>query len=308
MNKQNSHPESPSRRQFMVGTAALVAGLKPLSALANYKSTSITVDLHSHTFLDENELNGFASTVGPDVSFISGHPFLGELPEVIEILKQKQIQLARNLDDVVKAKAAGKRVAMLATEGAYILQGKIDKLEGYHDMGLVSLQLFRDDGGGTIDSDGNLTAFGKDVIRTQNRLGMIVDVAHSSSETIEQVVKVSTKPVMLSHFNTPLRDIWSLIAESGGVIGNWWRPVDARQGMTFDDWIDNFSDIVDEVGIDHVGVQTELGTGIHRGPFDSYADWGNIGDALRDRGFSKPDTDKILGGNFMRMYRQNTVA
>ena len=131
-------------------------------------------------------------------------------------------------------------------------------------------------------------------------------MAHAKERTILETAKVSTKPIMLSHVNTPVKDVWKAVADTGGIIGNWWGPRQAKNGMTFDDWIDRFSAIVDEVGVDAVAVQTELGTPMHRGPFDSYADWNRIGLALLDRGFNREETKKILGGNFMRMFEKIT--
>lgn len=252
-------------------------------------------------------MDGFSSLPGPDVTFISGHEFFGELPYVIETIKSKNITVAKTINDILAAKSQGKRVAMISSEGSYIINGDIAKLEKFHSMELISLQLTREDSGGTYDTQYNLTPFGKDVIRTQNRLGMIIDLAHAHTPTIEQTVEVSTKPVMLSHMNKRVKETWPLIAETGGIIGNWWSPAEARRGKTFTDWIEDFSDMVEMVGIDHVAIQTELGTGIHRGPFDSYTQWNTIGEALIENGFSKEDTNKILDGNFMRMFAKITA-
>jgi len=307
MKKRKLHGCSQSRRDFILAGAALAAGILPENVYPAAAPSSISVDLHSHTFLEESEMDGFLSKTGPDVSFISGHPDLGELPLVFESIKKKNIPVARTINDILNAKTQGKRVAMIANEGAYILQGELANLEKFHAMGLISLQLMRAGGGGTVDSRNNLTPFGKEVIQAQNQLGMIIDLAHCRAATIEQVVDATSKPVMLSHMNKPVRETWQLVAETGGIIGNWWSIRDSRKGKTFEDWIEDFSDLVDAVGIDHVGVQTELGTGLHRGPFDSYKDWNTIGEALIENGFSKEESDKILGGNFMRMFAKISI-
>jgi len=294
---------SYSRRHFIIAAAALAVGVRP-GDVSPAAASSISVDLHSHSFLEENEMDDFFSKTGPDVSFISGHPDLGELPRVFESIKKNKIPIARTMNDILKAKAQRKRVAMIANEGAYILQGQLANLKKFHAMGLISLQLQAAGGGGTIDSRNNVTPFGKEVIRLQNELGMIIDLAHSRATTIRQVVDVTNKPVMLSHMNKSVKDTWQRVTETGGIIGNWWSIRETRKGKTFDDWISDFSYLVDSVGINHVGVQTELGTGLHRGPFDSYRDWDTIGEALRENGFTKEDTDKILGGNFMKMFEK----
>lgn len=291
-----------TRRQFLASAVVLAASVGPLRAATRPSPTTISVDLHSHAFLNDSEVDGFASSIGPDVSFLSGHHKMGSMPSLFKAVKENKILIARNPADILRAKSEGRRVAILAHEGGYLLNGDLSELEKLNAMGLISLQLVRTDSTNIVSSNGALTAFGKDVIRTQNRLGMIVDLAHCSAATIKQAAKVSTKPIMLSHINKPAKKAWKDVAESGGVIGNWWSPHDVRDGMTFKNWIGEFSRMVDTVGIDAVGVQTELGTKKHRGPFDSYTDWDKISQALLENGFSQEDADKILGGNFMRMF------
>ncbi len=309
MKHENTQVKSLARRQFLVGSAAIVAGIRPLGALAELSPDPVTVDLHSHAYLEDDDMESFiSSTGGPDVVFLSGHPSLGELPYVFEAVKQRKIPIARTPADIIRAKAQGQRVAIIANEGAYILGGVLSELDDLNKKGLVSLQLLRTSYDGIVDDDKNLTPFGKDVIRTQNRLGMIVDLSHAKRRTILHAVEVSTRPIMLSHNNKHVEDVWKAVAESGGIIGNWWSPLEASKGMTFDDWIDYFSEIVDVAGIDAVSVQTELGTDIHLGPFNSYTEWGQIKPALLEKGFSKEETDKILGGNFMRMFGEITAG
>jgi len=290
-----------SRRQFLLGTAAFVASL-PIRGVERPTANTITVDIHSHASLDAMEMDGFLSSKGPDVSFISGHELLGPLTNVFQEIEKRKIPIARSPGDIIREKSQGRRVAMVSNEGVYNLNGDLGKLEEMNAKGLVSLQLVREISYGVVDSDHNLTAFGKELIRTQNRLGMIVDLAHAHVPTIEQAAEVSTRPIMLSHNTTRGKNVWKVIAQSGGIIGCWWGPKEAKNGFTFDEWIDRFATMADSVGVDALGVQTELGTGVHRGPYDHYVNWGQIGQALLKKGFNQAETDKILGGNFMRMF------
>jgi len=306
MKDKDNKISSLSRRQFLVGTASLVASVHPVFASDKNTTNVISVDLHSHAFLDATELDTFKTQNGPDVSFLSGHPTLGGLSGIFDDVKKLNIPVIRTPADIFAAKSQGRRAAIIAYEGGHILYGNIETLEKLNKKGLVSLQLKRTESVELINNDDDLTPFGKDVIRTQNKLGMIVDLAHSKASTIEQAVEVSTKPIMLSHVNRPVESVWDVIAESGGVIGNWWHPRHVRDGLTFNDWIDDFARMADAVGVDAIGVQTELGTDIHRGPFDSYNAWDKIGKALLDVGFNKEEKNKILGGNFIRMFSKIT--
>lgn len=308
MKHDNEQANKFTRRHFLASAAVLAASIGPLRAAARSSPTTITVDLHSHAFLSDSEMVGFASSKGPDVSFLSGHHKMGSMHSLFKAVKENKIILARTPADIVRAKSSGQRVAILAHEGGYILNGDLSKLEKLNAMGLISLQLVRTDSTDIVSRNGTLTVFGKDVIRTQNRLGMIVDLAHCSAKTINQAAEISTSPIMLSHINKPAKKAWKAVAESGGVIGNWWSPRDVRNGLTFKIWIEEFSRMVDNVGIDAVGVQTELGTKKHRGPFDSYTNWDKIGQALLQNGFRQEDANKILGGNFMRMFTKITAG
>lgn len=303
-----NEPISRSRRNLLLGASTLLlTGLPSLRSFAN-SSNNITVDLHTHAFLDDSEMDLFSSGNAPDITFVAGHSRFGDLDEVFSILSQYEVPLIKNVNDIFAAKSAGKRAALVTSEGAYAISGSIEKLRELHSKGLACLQPVRNESNEMVEDD-ELTSFGKEVIKEQNKLGMIVDMAHAQSSAIHAALDASSKPVMLSHMNMRVSDTWKDVAESGGVIGGWWGPKEVRRkGFGFDDWIDRISEIVDEVGIDHVGVQTELGTPMHRGPFDSHSDWSSIGDALKDKGYSADEVSKILGGNFIRMYKEISVG
>lgn len=204
-----------SRRQFLIGTAAFITSL-PLRAIEKPTTNAITVDIHSHASLNAIEMDGFLSSTGPDVSFISGHELLGPLPSVFREIEERKIQIARTPEDIIRAKTQGRRVAMISNEGGYNLNGDLSKLEEMNAKGLVSLQLVREISYGVVDNDHNLTSFGKDLIRAQNRLGMIVDLAHAHGPTIEHAAEVSTRPIMLSHNTSRGKSVWKVVAQTGG--------------------------------------------------------------------------------------------
>ena len=80
-----------TRRQFLTGAAVLAASISPLRGAIRPSPTTVSVDLHSHAFLSDSEMDGFASSIGPDVSFLSGHHKMGSMPSLFKAVKENKI-------------------------------------------------------------------------------------------------------------------------------------------------------------------------------------------------------------------------
>jgi membrane dipeptidase len=154
-----------------------------------------------------------------------------------------------------------------------------------------------------------LTDFGSEVIRACHRLGVVVDVAHATFDTVKQAAAVSTKPLLLSHTAlrgskaqgpTPLierqitPDHARAIAETGGAIGIWhFFPTLGR-------YVDGLKEMADVVGVDHVSIGTDAAaTG---GLFPTYDHFGQLVDAMLRGGFTAGDVARIVGGNYLRIF------
>ena len=83
-------------------------------------------------------------------------------------------------------------------------------------------------GGGCQDDDDGMTAFGHDVVREMERVGMVVCCSHTGYRTARDVLKMATKPVVFSHSNAhdivahPRNlpdDLVRECAQTGGVVG-----------------------------------------------------------------------------------------
>lgn len=145
------------------------------------------------------------------------------------------VELALSAGDVERIRAKGKMAAVLDIEGSYDLDGDLGILRDLHRLGLRSAQIsahnwnqnYADSCCSTSEWNG-LTAHGRDVIREMNRLGMMINVSHSSDETISQVIDVSDVPVIATHHglrsvnNIPRNMPGTLLKKltaKGGVIG-----------------------------------------------------------------------------------------
>ncbi len=205
---------------------------------------------------------------------------------------------------------------IVSSEGADFLEGRIERLnEAYQRWALRHLQLthYRPNELGDIQTEpsvhGGLTAFGVEVIRRCNQMGIVVDVAHGTYELVKKAASVTTKPLVLSHTSLTDRPVaWTrrilpdharAIAATGGVIGIW--PVTAYFPNVVA-YADGFARMVDVAGIDHVGLGTDLLGLVGASALVNYNDLPQLAAALRSK-FSPEETAKLLGGNYRRVFQ-----
>ena len=215
------------------------------------------------------------------------------------------------------AVAAGRPGIIIAFEGGDVLEGMLDRVSEVHAAGVRLMQLvhYRVNELGDIQTEepvhNGLTPFGADVVRACNRLRVIIDVAHATFEATSQVLKVATRPSILSHTfltdrprpNTRgiTREHARAVADAGGTIGIVPFP---SSFPTLQRYAEGVARMADAVGIDHVGIASDM-TGIPTGipPFNNYGQIPEIAKALADKGFRPDDVRKVMGGNFMRVFR-----
>lgn len=219
-----------------------------------------------------------------------------------------------DLKKLIADRRAGSNVvgAMLSIEGLQDLEGKIGNLDklyaaGFRMAGLA--HFFDNDVAGSMHGvkKGGLTPLGRAVVARMERLGMVVDVAHSSHQTIAEVIAMARRPIVSSHggvqatckVNRNLTDDEIRgIAKTGGVIGiGYWdaaicsnNPGDVARAIAH---------VRDLVGIDHVGLGSDFDGAVTTG-FDA-GQVVVITQALLDRGFSDDDIRRIMGGNVIRV-------
>lgn len=143
-----------------------------------------------------------------------------------------QLAWATTADEVEDA-WAGDRIASLAgAEGGHSIDCSLGALRQLHRLGVRYLTLTHNANVPWADSAtdrpvaGGLTAFGREVVREMNRLGMMVDLSHVSADTMRDALAVSEAPVIFSHSsaravtdsprNAP-DDVLETMARGGGV-------------------------------------------------------------------------------------------
>ena len=159
--------------------------------------------------------------------------------EQIDIVRQmcarypNDLTMAYTAADVARAHKAGKVAALIGVEGGHQINNSLDVLRAYYDLGARYMTLTHSSNTAWADSATDnpahhgLTAFGKEVVREMNRLGMLVDLSHVSAETMRAALAVSEAPVIYSHSSARALvdhprdvpdDILRLVAANGGVV------------------------------------------------------------------------------------------
>jgi len=133
-----------------------------------------------------------------------------------------KVGIAYHPKDVISINKSGKKVAIIAIENGYAIGEDIAKIERFYEMGVRYITLSHIGHNQLCDSNLNpqgddnlhngLSSFGREVVLEMNRLGMIIDVAHISKQSVLDVIILSKAPVMCSHCG---------IKSIGGV-GNVW--------------------------------------------------------------------------------------
>lgn len=216
----------------------------------------------------------------------------------------------------LRAARAERPSAIVASEGADFLEGRIERVdEAFMRWKLRHLQLthYRVNELGDIQTEpavhGGLTEFGAEVIRRCNRLGIVVDVAHGTYDMVKQAAKVTTKPLVISHSSfTPKPGARSrqiseqharVVANTGGMIGIW-PPASIFADLTA--MAEGIARLADLIGVDFVGLGSDMMGLVGPSALPSYRNLPELAAALLERGFGKEDLQKILGGNYRRVF------
>ena len=201
---------------------------------------------------------------------------------------------------------------LLAIEGANALDGDPANVDVVADAGfrMMSPSHFFDTAfGGSAHGlvKGGLTDAGREMVRRMEARGMLVDVAHASAATIDDVLAMAARPVVASH--TGVRGVADNIrnltddqvrgiAETGGVVGVGFWPT-ACGGEDVASIARSIRYAVGVAGVEHVGLGSDFDGAVPE-PFDTTG-LVLLTDALLDGGFDDDEVAKVMGGNVRRL-------
>jgi membrane dipeptidase len=260
-----------------------------------------------------------------------------------EAEKSKRCVVCRTHQEVSAALASGKIGFLITMEGVEPLGDDLDLLRAFYELGVraIGLTHARTNAaghGGIFAASGSspkgLTPFGRDLVRECEQLGVIADLAHINPAGFKEIIDLTTKPLIVSHTNSRKfydveRNITDeqikMIGERHGVIGiNSILVSPEKKETTLDRYVDHIEHVVDLIGIDCVGVGFDFFEFIYRQWPDEKKKWmaeklttphfipdltnhshaKNLTHKLIERGFGDANIEKILRGNWLRIFEE----
>ncbi|MBN1639603.1 MAG: dipeptidase [Anaerolineae bacterium] len=235
-----------------------------------------------------------------------------------------ELCLATRAADIERAKGKDMIAGILSMEGAEGLEGDLAVLRMVYRLGVRwvgltwSLRNQAGDGVAELRTGGGLTEFGVRLVAEMNRLGMVVDIAHLAPAGVRDVFEICEGPVVASHANAhavcPVpRNLTDEqlegVARSGGVVGAVFCPpfiTDGEDPPTLDMLLDHIDHMVSVMGADHVGIGSDFDGFFGPAPvgLEDVSAMPNITAGLLARGYGVEDVRKILGGNWLRVFRE----
>jgi membrane dipeptidase len=228
------------------------------------------------------------------------------------------IRRAPDLDQFVLRRSAngGMVAGILSTEGLHALDGNLQNVDILYQAGfrMFGLTHFFDNkvaGSAHGVEKGGLTPFGRQVVSRMEDLHILVDLAHASTRTIQDVLGIANRPVVVSHTGVQATcpgtrnlsdEQLRRIAATGGVIGiGYWDGAVCTIGAA--STARAIRHAVDVVGVGHVALGSDF-DGTTRMPFDT-SGLVQVTQALMDQGFNAEEITRIMGGNVLRLLREN---
>lgn len=256
------------------------------------------------------------------------------------------LYMVKTVDDIIKAKSENKVGIILGWQNAFPIGDNLDLISVFHSLGIRVIQLTYNErnllGNGCYERvDDGLSHLGIAAVKEMNQAGILIDLSHVGDKSSLEVIEISEKPVAITHANARSflkmvrnkpDEVLDALIEKGGVIGANAFPRFLANGWdsTLEDYINAMEDLIERVGIDHVGIGTDF---THKQP-QAFFDWlfaphgrsyrqlpapfpdptlhpkgmetpdkfENIAYELYNRGFNEEDINKILGLNWLRVF------
>jgi microsomal dipeptidase-like Zn-dependent dipeptidase/gamma-glutamyl-gamma-aminobutyrate hydrolase PuuD len=266
-------------------------------------------------YIPQGERTEEASKKAVDKTFSTLHTLIEQIDENKDTAGQ-----AKTAADLQRIKKEKKKAILLGVENGYGIGKDLSNLQKLADMGVVYITLCHNGHNDICDSHkgapehNGLSEFGEKVVREMNRLGIIVDISHTSEKASFNALEISRYPVIASHSSVKALcnhtrnisdELMKAIAGKGGVI-----QVCLYEGFikengraTVKDAVNHIDYIVKKAGIDHAGIGSDFDGGGELAGLKNASEMPQITLELLRRGYSEEAIAKIWGGNFMRVMK-----
>jgi membrane dipeptidase len=235
-----------------------------------------------------------------------------------------ELEFAGTASDVERVFGSGKIASMFGIEGGHVIENSLGALRAFYAAGVRYMGLTHFSNTDWADSGtdsvvvGGLSPFGEEVVREMNRMGMIVDLAHTSEGAMSDALNVTDAPVIFSHAAArALADhprnvsdsILVRLRDNGGVLMQLFYPPYLDPGenpsATISDVADHIEHIRDIAGIDHVGIGSDFdGIPEYVTGLEDVSTYPALFVELVNRGWSDDDLRKLAGENLLRVMRE----
>ncbi len=234
----------------------------------------------------------------------------------------KNLFLIKQPKEIKKLKK-GEVGILLAIEGGEAIEGSLELLRDFYRLGVRILTLTWNQsnliGDAALDSTkphNGLSGFGKQVVKEMNKLGMIIDVSHTSEKTFWDICENTESPFIASHSGayTMLKHRRNLkdkqikeIANRGGIIGVFFLPVyvSKKNPVRIKNVVDHIDHIRDIGGVNVIALGSDFdGMSKYVKGLEHAGKLSSLTEALLKKGYTKTEIKKILGNNFLRFFNE----
>ena len=181
---------------------------------------------------------------------------------------------AFNAEDIVKTKREKKTSIIFGFQNPSPIEDDIGLIEIWQKLGIKFMQLTYNNqsllaSGCYETNDAGISRMGKEVIKEMNRVGMVIDMSHSSERSTLEAIEHSSKPISITHANPSFwhpakrnksNTILKCLSESGGMLGLSLYPHHLKNGSMceLNDFCDMIARTVDLIGIKNIGIGSDL--------------------------------------------------
>ena len=231
---------------------------------------------------------------------------------------------ASSVSELLKNKRKGLRSVVFAIENGYAIGDKLSNVGLFYNMGVRAITLSHNGNNEICDASmdkeiehNGLSKFGEDVVLEMNRLGIIIDISHASSETLIDVLALSKAPIMASHsgvysIKNHKRNLKDdeirAIASRGGVIqvatGRYFLSNKPKGEVGLEELADHIDYVKRLVGAEHIGIGTDFDGGGGVVGLENASKMKNLTEVLKRRGYTKRELKQFWGGNLLRVMRK----